>query len=107
MNLPKVITDLVKAQNDFDSTAYANCFSQTSVVFDEGKTHNGRKEIADWISEANDKYRATMQPVGFEENENESILKVETAGNFPGSPIVLSYHLQIADGLIQSLKITG
>ena len=107
MNLPKVLSDLVEAQNNFDSAAYANCFSQTAVVFDEGKTHTGRKEIADWISDANDKYAATMQAVGLEENETESVLKVETSGNFPGSPIVLTYQLAIADGLIESLKITG
>lgn len=44
MNLPKVITELVKTQNSFDSAAYANCFSETAVAFDEGKTHNGKKE---------------------------------------------------------------
>ena len=43
MNLPKVITDLVEAQNNFDSLAYAECFSETAVVFDEGKTHTGKK----------------------------------------------------------------
>ncbi len=26
MNLPKVVIDLVNAQNTFDSIAYANCF---------------------------------------------------------------------------------
>jgi len=107
MNLPKVIADLVTAQNNFDSVAYAKCFSETAVVFDEGKTHNGRKEIAQWISDANERYQATMKPVGFEAQEAESILKAETSGNFPGSPILMSYHLKIAGELIQSLKITG
>ena len=107
MNLPKVVADLEKAQNDFDSVAYANCFSKTAVVFDEGKTHNGRKEIEHWIAEANERYKATMKPVGFEERGTQSILKAEVSGDFPGSPIVLSYHLEIADELIQSLKITG
>lgn len=107
MNLPNVLVDLVKAQNSFDSAAYANCFSETAVVYDEGKTHNGRKEIELWIADANARYEATMQPVGFEEKGGETILKAETSGNFPGSPIVLSYHLAIADGLIQSLRITG
>ena len=107
MNLPKVITDLVTAQNNFDSVAYANCFSETAVVFDEGKTHNGRKEIEHWIADANDRYEATMKPISFEKKETESILISETSGNFPGSPIVLRYHLEIADELIQSLKITG
>ena len=107
MNLPKVVADLVETQNSFDSVAYANCFSETAVVFDEGKTHNGRKEIERWIADSNERYKATIKPVGFEEKENESLLKAETSGNFEGSPIVLSYHLEIVDDLIQSLKVTG
>ena len=39
MNLPKILTDLIKAQNEFDAVTYANLFSETAVVFDEGKTH--------------------------------------------------------------------
>ena len=107
MNLPKVVAELVKTQNNFDSVAYTNCFSETAVVFDEGKTHNGKKEIERWIANSNERYKATIKPVGFEEKENESLLKAETTGNFPGSPIVLSYHLEIVDELIQSLKVTG
>lgn len=106
MNLPKVITDLVETQNSFDSAAYATCFSETAVVFDEGKTHNGRKEIEAWIADANEQYKATMKPLGFEENETKSILKVEVSGDFPGSPIVLNYHMEIDNELIVSLKVT-
>lgn len=105
MNLPKVVADLVETQNRFDSVAYTNCFSETAVVFDEGKTHNGRKEIEQWIEKANNDYQAVMKPLEY--SENEEILKAEVSGNFPGSPIVLSYHLKLEDGLIQSLKITG
>jgi len=107
MNLPKIVADLVQTQNNFDSIAYANCFSETAVVFDEGKTHIGKTEIEHWIVDANERYKATMKPLSFEENETESILKAEISGNFDGSPIALSYHLEIADDLINSLKITG
>jgi len=107
MNLPKVIAELVTAQNNFDSVAYAKCFSETAVVYDEGKTHKGRKEIERWIADANERYQATMQPISFEEKETESVLKAEASGKFDGSPIVLSYHLEIADELIWSLEITG
>ena len=105
MNLPKVVADLVETQNNFDSVSYANCFSETAVVFDEGKTHSGKEEIERWIADSNERYKATIKPVGFEEKEN--LLKAETSGNFPGSPIVLTYHMEIADELIQSLKVTG
>lgn len=107
MQLPKVVSNLVKAQNEFDSAAYAGCFSETAVVFDEGETHTGRKEIQHWIDNANKRYRALMIPVGFEENESESLLKAEVSGDFPGSPIVMTYHLQMENELIKSLKITG
>ena len=105
MNLPNVIADLTNAQNNFDSVAYANCFSETAVVFDEGKTHNGKTEIQQWIKKANDEYQAVMKPLEY--SATEEILKAEVSGNFPGSPIVLTYYFQLKDGLIESLKITG
>ena len=103
MNLPKVVTDLIKTQNNFDSVAYANCFTETAVVFDEGKTHKGRKEIEKWIDEANKKYQATMKPLKYSETEH--TLKTEVSGTFPGSPIVMTYLYEFQDDLIQSLKI--
>lgn len=103
MNLPNAVTELVKAQNNFDSAAYANCFTETAVVFDEGKTHNGRTEIKDWIDKANKEYQATMKPLDY--SEAEQTLKAEVAGNFPGSPAILTYYYEFEDGLIRSLKI--
>ena len=105
MNLPEVVEELVKTQNNFDSVAYANCFTETAIVFDEGKTHNGRKEIGNWIDKANNNYQATMKPIEY--STKEEILKAEISGNFPGSPIILSYHLELKNGLIESLKIMG
>lgn len=103
MNLPKVIAELVKTQNNFDSAAYANCFTETAVVFDEGRTHNGRKEIESWIEKANKEYQATMKPIEY--SETEQTLKTEVSGTFPGSPITMTYYYEFKDGLIQSLKI--
>lgn len=103
MNLPNIISELVKAQNEFDSAAYANCFTENAEVFDEGKTHNGKAEIENWIDKANKEYKATMKSLDY----NENILSAEISGTFPGSPLVLKYHFELSDGLIQSLKITG
>jgi len=103
MNLPEVIADLVAAQNNFDSLAYANCFSQTAIVFDEGKNHTGKAAIKNWIEESNQKYKAVMKPIEY--SEAEEILKAEVSGNFPGSPIVLSYQFKLKNAQIQSLKI--
>ena len=107
MNLPNVMAALVKAQDNYDSAAYANCFSETAVVFDEGKVYNGRNEIKKWIEKANEKYKTVMQPVEYTETGSTSILAAKISGTFDGSPVVLKYHFEIADGLIQSLKVTG
>lgn len=105
MNLPNVIADLAKAQNNQNSLEYANCFADTAVVFDEGKTYSGKKEIQQWIEKANQQYQTLMKPIEYWEKEE--VLKAEISGNFPGSPLVLAYHFQLNNGLIESLKITG
>lgn len=107
MNLPKVISDLVNAQNSFDSIAYTNCFSETAVVFDEGRTHTGRAKIQHWIEESNENYKSVMKPLEYAENGTSGVLSAECSGTFPGSPIVLKFNFDIADGLIQHLKVTG
>ncbi|MDR3023488.1 nuclear transport factor 2 family protein [Chryseobacterium sp.] len=106
MKLPKVVANLVEAQNNYDSVAYANCFSETATVFDENKIYKGRIEIQNWISDANKKYKTVKKPINFVTNATESILSVEVSGEFEGSPVVLYYHFKIAEGEIQSLKIT-
>jgi len=103
MNLPKVVEQLVKTQNDFDSAAYAQCFTETAVVFDEGKIHIGRKAIEQWIDKANQDYQAIMKPVEY--SEKEQTLTTEVSGNFPGSPIMMKYYYEFENGLIKALKI--
>jgi hypothetical protein len=105
MNLPKVIADLINAQYHYDSAAYANCFSETATVIDERKTYNGRTEIQQWIKKANEEFKTVMKPVEY--SETEEILKAEVSGNFDGSPVILNYHFELKEGLIQYLKTTG
>lgn len=101
--LPKVILALVMAQNSFDSTAYAQCFAETAVVFDEGKVHTGKQEIKNWIEKANKQYKAVMQPIAY--SAAAQVLQAEISGSFPGSPLVLNYQFDIKDEAIHALKI--
>ncbi|HEY0743983.1 MAG TPA: nuclear transport factor 2 family protein [Chryseosolibacter sp.] len=107
MKVPNVIQELIKAQNNLDSEAYANLFSESSVVYDEGKTHTGKKEIQKWIAEANEKYKTIMVPVGYSETGNKGMLSAKVSGTFEGSPAVLRFNFEFKEGLIQSLKVTG
>jgi hypothetical protein len=107
MNLPKVITNLVEAQNSHDGAAYASLFSDSAVVFDEGQTHHGRAAIQKWIEKSNEENQTVLRPLGFEQGENASVFTAEISGTFPGSPAILNFNLVIQQGFIQSLKITG
>ena len=105
MNLPKEVEALLQAQAQFDSAAFADCFAETAVVFDEGKTHKGRKEIQKWNAHTNQEYRTVLQPQSYTKSGEEHILTTRVSGTFDGSPIVVNYQFQIENGFIQSLKI--
>lgn len=107
MKLPKVVEDLVQAQNNFDNVAYADCFSETGEMLDEGQLYKGRAAIQHLIAETNEKYRSVMKPIEYTDNGSSSVLSAEVSGTFPGSPAVLKFNFNIIDGKIQYLKVTG
>lgn len=107
MTLDKVIEHMIEAQNNYDSRAYTDCFSETAIVHDEGKTHTGKAQIRQWIEHSNKEYQAVLKPLDYKKNGTEHLLTAEVSGNFPGSPAVLQFHLGLEGELIQSLKITG
>ena len=107
MELPKLVKRFIETQNNYDSIAYAECFRETAIVHDEGKTHTGKEEIRQWIQEANEKYQSVMKPLKYEETGSNVTLTAEVSGTFPGSPIVLKFHLGLKNDLIDSLKVTG
>lgn len=98
MNLPKVLEDLVAAQNNADSSAYSNCFSDTAVVFGEGKKYKGKAAIKNWIAKANQMYKAKIKPIAY--STAKQTLEAEISGTFAGSPLVLTYHFAIEEGQI-------
>ncbi|GAA4324014.1 nuclear transport factor 2 family protein [Mucilaginibacter gynuensis] len=107
MELPQLVARFVETQNTYDSQAYTACFTETAIVHDEGRIHTGKEEIRHWIEEANENYRSVMKPLQYEESGLNGTLTAEVSGTFPGSPIVLQFHLGLNDDLIDSLKVTG
>lgn len=105
MNLPNVIAALVKAQHHSDSTAYAQCFADTAIVYDEGRTHKGLSEIKAWNEQTNATYAVSLTPVNYTPTPEGGILTTRVSGTFPGSPIVLNYNFELENGKILSLRI--
>ncbi|RYD58609.1 MAG: nuclear transport factor 2 family protein [Sphingobacteriales bacterium] len=107
MELPKLVARFVETQNNYDSKSYVDCFTDSAIVHDEGKTHKGKTEILHWIEDANERYRSSMKPLKYEEANSKGVLTAEVSGTFPGSPLVLQFHLGLKDNLIDSLNVTG
>jgi ketosteroid isomerase-like protein len=106
LKLPKVVSDLLTAQKNYDSDAYANCFSETAVVFDEGGKYHGRKEIKAWIDDANRRYKTRKEAIKYSGTASAGILTAKISGDFEGSPVLLDYHLELTDNEITRLEIT-
>jgi len=107
MELPELVARFVEAQNSLDSKTYVECFTDSAIVHDEGKTHTGKAEIQQWIEDANAKYQSFMKPLSYEQFGADAVLEAEVSGTFPGSPAVLQFHLGLKDELIEALKVTG
>jgi ketosteroid isomerase-like protein len=106
MNLPDIITNLITAQNNLDAAAYADCFSDAAVVFDEGEKHTGRTEIRRWNEMTNTKYQTRLEPVDLAGQAAKPVLTAKVSGTFAGSPLLLDFHFEIRNGKISSLQVT-
>lgn len=107
MKLPSILLELLAAQENFDSKAYAKCFSETALVYDENETHKGSSEILQWNEKTNKMYKTQLEVLGFELSNTTNILTTKVSGSFDGSPIVLKYHFELENEKIESLKITA
>lgn len=105
MKLPKIIASYVEAQNANNPEAVVTCFAENATVLDEGKTLTGRESIRRWFIETKESTSFSTEPLSFTERADKAVLKAKVAGNFPGSPVELSYHLTLENGLISDLKI--
>ncbi len=106
MEIPQVVERFIETQHIYDSKAFAECFTESAIVHDEGKTHNGKEEIEQWIAHAMEAYRSQLKPLQYEESASKGVLTAEVSGTFPGSPIVLKFNFGLKGGLIESLNVT-
>ena len=105
MKLPSIIADLLTAQEKYDSNAFSECFSDDAVVFDEGKTYRGKKEVGQWNEMTNTKYKTKYEPLEVTAKGGKITLKAKISGTFPGSPAITKYHFETKNGKIISPQI--
>lgn len=87
--------------------ALAHCFTAQAVIKDDGHTYTGINAIKAFMAEVSARYSATSVPFAIEREDGFQRVRATVTGNFPGSPIVLSYRFRLERGLIASLEITA
>src|SRR5580704_13431196 len=105
IKLPPLIQHYIDASNAHDVKSILECFTDDAVVRDENATHRGKIDIGHWVSTTIEKYKFQFKPLSSQERSNETVVRVEVSGTFPGSPISLDYHFAIANDKIASLFI--
>ncbi|SER68956.1 SnoaL-like domain-containing protein [Pseudomonas sp. NFACC02] len=105
LNLPEPIAAYFAAEHNPD--ALARCFTTQAVMKDDGHTYTGINAIKAFMAEASARYSATSVPFALDREGDFQCVRADVTGNFPGSPVVLSYRFRLERGLIASLEITA
>lgn len=102
--LPPELARFVETMNAHDSDGFVACFAEGAEVQDEGRVHHGTAEIKAWIEGAFANYQPLVEVTDVAVTDTGAVITGPVSGTFPGSPVVLHYHLTVVDGLITALK---
>lgn len=103
LTLPEPIAAYFAAEHKPE--ALARCFTAQAVMKDDGHTYTGVDAIKAFMAEASARYSATTVPFALEREDGLQVVQAKVTGNFPGSPIDLSYRFRLERGLIAALEI--
>src|SRR5436189_6424173 len=96
LKLPQVLSDYFAAANARDPDRVAACFTEGASVRDERKDIRGRKAIRVWAEETGQKYRFKADVRSMEETVDRTVETAHLTGDFPGSPVDLSYRFPLS-----------
>ncbi|HAT1648638.1 TPA: nuclear transport factor 2 family protein [Raoultella planticola] len=102
MDMPSAVQAFFAAE-DLDSVVSA--FTPDAVVKDEGNTYRGRQAIREWRVAARQQYQYVAEPLETIAQGDRVKVRANVSGNFPGSPVVLSYLFRLTAEQIDGLEI--
>lgn len=105
MNLPEPIRTYFEANARLDGAAMAAAFAHNAVVRDEGNTHEGTEAIRTWIDRSSIGTPAIATPQAISSERDTHRVTALVKGEFPGSPVTLSFRFRLTDKLISELAI--
>lgn len=105
VQLPPALRAYFDAANTDDADRIAAAFSDDAVVHDEGRDIVGRAAIRAWAVESRRKYRFLSEPLSVEAAADRTVVTARVTGDFPGSPVDLTYRFRLDDGQVAALEI--
>jgi hypothetical protein len=105
LTLPPVIQEYIDREGDDTVDRINDCFCADAIVKDEGKSIEGIAAIKNWKQATKLKYQYSVEPLSVQEIGNRVVMSARLTGNFPGSPIVVTYNFVLKDHKIQTLEI--
>lgn len=104
-DLPPAIAGYFAADASGDPARFADCFTETAVVTDEGKTYRGRDAILAWKASSSTQYSYTVEPFALSQEAGRTVVTSHLEGDFPGSPVDLRYVFELDADRIATLEI--
>lgn len=105
MTLPAPLATYLSAETTTDSETLSNCFATDAIVRDEGRTIEGLEAIKAWKKDSKAKYQYSVEPLRVSHDGATVKMRARLTGNFPGSPVEVTYTFVLADDKIASLEI--
>src|SRR5258705_11428154 len=93
------------ATNKHDVAGMMADLADDAVVKDEGREHRGIPAIRDWMKETIRKYKFKAEPTRVARENDRTAVSVTVAGDFPGSPIEVTYWFKLDGQKIARLEI--
>lgn len=107
ITLPHPIAGYFRADRSGDATAIAAHFTDSATVRDEGHRYTGREAIRAWKAQASGQYSYIVDPYAVADDGDRTVVTAHVSGNFPGSPVDLSYRFTLDGDRIAALEITA
>ena len=95
----------IQAYFDAHGTTPLDAFAPDAVVADEGHRHIGHAAIDAWWRDVTAKYQSVAEPLEVNTNDDTHEVRAKVTGQFPGSPITLTFAFRMQDERIAALEI--
>jgi len=103
--LPESVKLFYEADAENLSSIIQKSFTSDATVKDENLIYSGHLEINKWLSEAIAKYKFRAEPIQILETNDHFSVLTQVSGDFPNSPIEITYQFDLNNNRITSLEI--